>query len=385
MFSDFVPMRLTQARVIRGLSKSNLAALAHVSAMSISYYESGKFSPKQGVLDRIADALKIPSDYFFQPITASRHTLFFRALKRQKKQLQEQWAVHAEWLESILRYYLKFLDFPPLKLPDFSLGSNWENLSAEQIESAAHKTRECLGLGVGPIPNMVRLIENFGVPVVRVDMDDSEDAFSCWLFDNTQPLVVLSNDVSACRDRMSLAHELGHIVLHRGIVPTEANLKTLESQAKLYAAAFLLPEKGFAQDLKRVGIDAFLKLKTKWGVSVAAQIMRCYQLNIIDEQTKTYLMIHRSRRGWTKEEPFDDTIPLETPNLLKGSTELLLGQVGITEEDICASCSLTPEDVARSLGLPINFFKFEQQEAVMKDAQPNPKIIPFSTVNYNKI
>lgn len=379
MLSDFVPLRLTQARTARGLTKSNLAALANVSATSISYYESGMHTPKPGILERIAEALKIPTDYFYQAeLPADGHLLFFRALRRQKKQLQDQWTVYAEWIESILKYYLQFLDFPPLNIPDFSFGKNWENVSPEMIEDAARKTREYMGLGNGPIPNLVRLVENFGVPVIRIDMDDSEDAFSCWLLDKSLPIAVLSTEVSSCRDRMSLAHELGHLVLHRHITPTESNLKILEKQAKLYASTFLAPDNGYAQDLKRVNLDAFLGLKKKWGVSVAAQIMRCFQLDIINEQYRTYFMTQLSRKGWRKEEPYDDSIPLEQPNLLKESTKLILNQVGISKDDIIASCALYPEDIARCIGLPLEFFTPESSILPMEDARPNPKVIPFS-------
>lgn len=54
----------------------------------------------------------------------------------------------------------------------------------------------------------------------------------------------------------------------------------------------------------------------RWKVSVAAMIMRCYQLDIIDEDQKVRLYKGRSARKWVKGEPYDDKVPFEQSRLL---------------------------------------------------------------------
>ena len=52
----FEPARLTQARVRRGVSKTDLAAEVGVSAAAIGQYEAGVNSPRPDVLDRLGAA-----------------------------------------------------------------------------------------------------------------------------------------------------------------------------------------------------------------------------------------------------------------------------------------------------------------------------------------
>ena len=50
------------------------------------------------------------------------------------------------------------------------------------------------------------------------------------------------NDRCGNRDNFNLAHEMGHIVMHRGISHTPGT-RTVENQAHRFAGAFLAPAK----------------------------------------------------------------------------------------------------------------------------------------------
>lgn len=53
-------LRLAEVRKARGFTQKSLSALSGVSRISIARYETGKASPSVRMLQRIADALKVP-------------------------------------------------------------------------------------------------------------------------------------------------------------------------------------------------------------------------------------------------------------------------------------------------------------------------------------
>lgn len=376
--ATFLKDRLIQAREIRGLNKNSLAMLASISPMSLSNYEAGKQVPRPEGISRLSKALAVPESFFYKPFTPLKTPVFFRAGYRQKKIFQDQWKQYSVWLNELIEVFAQYLDFPPLKIPQIDLGPNWETVTDRQIEKIAYDTREYLGLHFGPIPNMVKLLENSGCIVLRLSMDSSEDGFSRWILDEKLPIIFLAKDVtSACRDRTSAAHELGHLVMHRNITPTEKNLKIIEHQAWLFAAAFLLPEKGYARDFTYASLSNFVKLKEKWKVSIAAQIMRCAHLEFINENSKRNLFINLSKKGWKTSEPLDDSLPLEEPNLLTACINLLTETMNIPQHEIAEQIGLPVQDIARLVGMPIDYFDpIDRNE---KLASPRAKIIPFSS------
>src|SRR5205085_3002223 len=118
---------------------------------------------------------------------------------------------------------------------------------------------------------------------------------------------------SASRQRFDAAHELAHLVLHRGVDPkrlnSAADYKIMEDQAHYFASALLMPAESFASDLYAPTLDGMLSLKQTWKVSVAAMIKRCEALGIIDDEGARRLWINYNRRGWRRTgEPFDAKI-----------------------------------------------------------------------------
>src|SRR5208282_344946 len=109
----------------------------------------------------------------------------------------------------------------------------------------------------------------------------------------------------AVRSRLDLAHELGHLFLHRGV--TEAQLRhpdmfhLIEDQAFRFGAALLLPEHSFLEDLYSVSLDALLAIKLKWKVSIAMMIERLKDLSIVNHEQHKRLRINYSARQWNKE------------------------------------------------------------------------------------
>ena len=98
------------------------------------------------------------------------------------------------------------------------------------------------------------------------------DAFSVWK--DAIPYIFLSSEkYSDVRLRFTLAHELGHLLLHANYIneeeiQTKVIFDKIEKEADLFAAALLLPATTFSNDIYSTSIDHFINLKKKWKASV---------------------------------------------------------------------------------------------------------------------
>jgi Zn-dependent peptidase ImmA (M78 family) len=220
---------------------------------------------------------------------------------------------------------------------------------ASEIEDVAVATRVELGLDSNtPVDaGLVDVMENSGVVVVRdVETDDAIDAYSAVV--NSQPIVVLDGGSDSVwdRDNFNLAHELGHLVMHR-TAEHRPGTKTVESQAHRFAGAFLAPEGALRSEVPDdLDWAQYLELKIRWGMSMAALVHRARDLGIIDELIYTRAMKQRSAYGWRRVEPGKDLRPLPRPSLLAEAAML----AELTNEDLAVAAGIPESVVERILG-----------------------------------
>jgi Zn-dependent peptidase ImmA (M78 family) len=212
------------------------------------------------------------------------------------------------------------------------------------------------------------LLENAGVIVAREETGTPRiEGLSAWSATG-RPLVLLCADKgNAYRSRFDAAHELGHLVLHRKIeAPTDAAAhKLMEQQAHRFAGAFLLPSKGFCAEVASpVTLQGLLFLKKRWGVSVAAMIMRLVALGVIGDSDYLRLIKLRSAKWGNKQEPNDDDREPEVPRLLRRTVDLLERE-GVVRVDALASLlGLSARDVEGLLGLPFGALTLPKADIV---------------------
>lgn len=221
-----------------------------------------------------------------------------------------------------------------------------ESVAAE-IEQAAVETRRHLGMSVSaPIaPSIVDPLEAGGIAIVRdPETDEAIDAYSAIVAG--LPIIVLDGGDGSVwdRDNFNLAHELGHLVMHRGIDHTPGT-KTVESQAHRFAGAFLAPALAVKSALPTtLDWTAYLDLKRQWGLSIAALVRRAKDLGVIDDATYTRAMKQRSAHGWRRVEPGADDRALPEPSHLKKAAAL----ADLTTREI-AMLAMMPESVVERI------------------------------------
>ncbi|WP_439333717.1 ImmA/IrrE family metallo-endopeptidase [Staphylococcus warneri] len=82
-------------------------------------------------------------------------------------------------------------------------------------------------------------------------MDNDVDAYSFWSNINIPFIILGSNKGVAVRRNFDIAHELGHLILHRNIqfdMLSNEEYKDLENEADIFASELLLPEEKFTKD-----------------------------------------------------------------------------------------------------------------------------------------
>jgi Zn-dependent peptidase ImmA (M78 family) len=258
----------------------------------------------------------------------------------------------------ISRGLQEFVSFPVLNLPAFDVPTDPAELDNDRIEQLAGELRWHWRLGEGAISDVTLLMENHGVVVARTELGASTlDAFSQWDEIGSRAYVILGSDkASAVRSRFDIAHELGHLVLHRAVrVPVVRRgemHKLMEEQAHRFAGAFLLPARSFAASVPFPGLDLFRELKPKWKVSIALMIRRCLNIGLITRLQYEALYEQYGRRRWRTKEPLDELLQFEQPRLLRRALELVVSHGVLSRQQIVERCALPAAEIEPLVGLP---------------------------------
>ena len=295
--------RLGQARKIARLSFRELSeALGGVpSHTMLSRYEKGETMPDGAVLARLVEVLKQPADFFFRSYEVEFSGLSFR--RKSSLGVGSRQAIQ----EKARDFFSRYLELEELLNARVSYAPPFageEMPREEDVERVALELRSKWNLGTDPIPNLQQFIELKGIKVHEVETDDPAfDGFSCEA--NGEPIIVVASWLgrNVPRKRMTLAHELGHVVLP---IPESLSEADQEKLVKPFASAFLMPEEHFKSMFggRRSGISLgeLLELKTYFGVSMMAIMYRASRLDLISQAVCQRFFMQAGLRGWRKRE-----------------------------------------------------------------------------------
>ncbi|MFD7677031.1 ImmA/IrrE family metallo-endopeptidase [Streptomyces sp. NPDC060187] len=308
-----VPAMLALARESRGMTQADLAIAMsrldganRVSQGYVSRAEAGRLQVKDDRLALYADALEYTPEMLCR--TTDTHGVGVGLVHHRKR--ASMGATSLRRIHATLT--LTRLQVESLTAPLTDLGTHgFRHIEVDDLdapEDAAATLREEWGISRGPIDDLVSAIEGAGASVVVRDLETADlDAVSQWP-DGSPPLFLLNSTAPGDRFRFSLAHELGHVVMHTE--PGDGRLQ--EQQADRFAAEFLMPHDAILPELKPgVDLQRLMGLKTRWGVSMAALIRRALSLGVVSEWQYRNLMVEMSALGYRTVEPV--TVQRETP------------------------------------------------------------------------
>ena len=319
---NFFKEKLVQARLFWGLSLQEVGDKLDVSKQYIQQIENGSKLPNELFIKALADVLDVAPNFFEQPVSnvMMESQCHFRKARTTAISIKERALQQSSLFEDLINFIDDELSLPEINFIEASPNSN------EAIELAAENCRRKWGINLdSPIQNVAYYLEKAGVVITKFsDISEKIDAFS---INKKRPIIIRNPEKeSVCRLRFDLAHECGHIILHND-VPT-GDVET-EAQANRFASAFLLPRGAFLREFSflfsgyKIDWRRLVELKAKWKVSLGAIVHRAYDLGIINSAKYRTAFIYLSNKGFTKNEPLDDKLPMEQPFILNKSLEML--------------------------------------------------------------
>ncbi len=295
--------RLKRARTASGLSMQALADQVGVSANMIKKYEHGKSIPRSSILLELARALDVRAEYFFRPARVGLTSLNFRKKSNTPKKLLRK--VEADALDQAERW-MELMDiWPNFPLKRFVVPRGFPEFIScgEDIEGATIFLRQYWRLGTGPIANLADALEHNGilVPTSSIDSETKLDGLQSKVDD--WPVIVVSNQWTGDRQRLTLAHELGHLLL-KDKLRKQLNE---ERACNRFAAAFLLPAEELTRRLgarrSQIEMQELYLLKQEFGLSMQAIVYRLGELGIVGKSLEQRILQTFSKNGWKKTEP----------------------------------------------------------------------------------
>lgn len=346
MFSQ----RLFRARKAAGLSLRALGDAVGLSHAAIKKYEDGVAIPSSEVLIKLSRALKVRSEHFFRPETVELDGVEYR--KRSslpKKQLN---AITHEVIDQIERRIELESLFPTPPVTPFATveGQPKTIKDLSQIEEAAESIRQAWELGFDPIPDLIDVLETHGIRVFMVDanFDRKFDGLAAKV--NQMPIVVVGSNWPGDRQRFTLAHELGHLMLADRLA---ADIDE-EMACNRFAGAFLIPRQSVFQKLGEhrnyIEPKELALLKEEFGLSMAGILYRASDLGIVThayrgDQARLFRI-----KGWHITEPCKP-YPAEKAHMFEQLVFHALGEdyIGESKAAELMKMSLTAFQTVRAL------------------------------------
>jgi Zn-dependent peptidase ImmA (M78 family)/transcriptional regulator with XRE-family HTH domain len=321
--------RLQRARKASGLSMKALGKQIGLSANAVKKYEHGDTMPTSANLIKIAKALDVRAEYFFRPTQVSLGNVEYRKRASTSKALVAKITEHVleqaeRWTELLDFYSDAIKPIPSFSLP---LSLPQKVSSYEEVELLAGAIRTEWKLGANPIPDMIDTLESHGVMVISTGLEGSEKFDGLAGEVSGIPMVVVSANKPGDRQRFTLAHELGHLVIN-GRAPDLDE----EKACNRFAGAFLLPKESLVGQIgeSRHALEAqeLYLLKHEFGISMMAILMRLADCQVITANQKKNYYIAWSK--WRKTEP-GEQYPAENTFLFKQLVYRALGEEYIGE------------------------------------------------------
>ena len=289
--------RIKGARVKTGMSQRDLARKLGISPQAISYFERNMKTPNSTRLLEISKILEVKIEYFFRSTQINLSEPIFRCdLPIKKKEEKRILAEVTDWLERYLTIEMIIGETSEYKTPEINVEVN----SYSDVEQIAIELRKYWNLGFDSIDSLTDTLEDQGIKVHNIESDLAYDA----LFvknNNNLPVIIIKKCEKGDRQRLSIAHELGHLLLS-----VNSQLDN-EKVAYRFGAAFIFPKDTVIKEIgsKRQNLSIFelYDLKQKYGLSMQSILHRAEELEIISHSKEREIRKIFVDNNWEETEP----------------------------------------------------------------------------------
>jgi transcriptional regulator with XRE-family HTH domain len=288
--------RLREARREAGLStRAVVAQLPRrfaVSHTTIASYENGSTIPPIDVLGALADFYKRTLNWFLDSrdtISSFRYwNLRARTPLTERRQFEAQ---AGKWADA----YMKLDHHLGLRSPKDS--RKVDTADDMPPELLAHTVRtEWLNLDeTQPIHSMIVVLETFSAWALEIPSSPRIGGAAARI--GNEHVVVVSPDISGDQLRMNAAHELARLLYD------DSEKAGMDKATYRFACSLLLPESQLREAFEGRSFLKLVRVKEKFGVSLAAMIHMAESDRIINSTTARWLWAEMTRRNWKAHEP----------------------------------------------------------------------------------
>lgn len=294
--------RIQRARKALGLSLRDLGDQIALSHAAIKKYEDDEVTPSSDILIKLGKALHVKVEYFFRPERFTLENIHYRKHAGMSERHLEE--VTAKILDQVERRVELENLFPTSPVRSFSVKNLPKKINnIDEVEKLADQVRNQWSLGFDAIPDLIDILEEQGIKVFKIDNEQYPKIDGLYAEVNKMPVIVVGDQRPGDRQRFTLAHELGHLLLDNRLVDG----LDIESCCNRFAGAFLLPRQTLINVLgeHRNSIEPreLSLLKQEFGISMTSILHRAEEIGIISSNIYRQLRAEFNERGWSKKEP----------------------------------------------------------------------------------
>ena len=326
---------LKLAREARYVTQEELSSILGVEQGTLSKIEKDILPVDDRLAENISKALDFPINFFYQDrkvMAVEGH--YRRKLSTPMKKMKQHVAqmTIAEW------HFLKLMD--EIELPETKLPT-WDIPEDGSPAMCAKHLRDFWKIAKGRITNLTKLVEDNGVVIIPLELGEMS-GFSTYI-NGSLPVIYVNNNLSPDRYRLTIAHELGHIIFHFGNKVSQE--RDLEGEAYEFAIELLVPESNIRPYFAKVSIDKLADLKSYWYVSMQALLRYANTLGMVTQNQYKYLWIQMGSLGYKRNEPV--SIPGEKPGLISEIVNAYVSNLGYSKEELASVLQINMSELEK--------------------------------------
>lgn len=291
-----IGINLKRIRLLKNLSLNEAGKLLNMTATAVSKYEKGEIIPDSKKLIDFANAYNVNSIDLLKVYNAPK--MKFNSFRKRKRLVGKNLELLENLIQDEVAKYLEVIELNNTVLQSIKLKKYLCN-SLEDAENAANDFRNFIKISnKQPISDLTNIFENLGIVIIHIKNPDERfnDFDGLSEFVNNIPVIVILDGIKdGARQRFTIAHELGHLLLN--IKDEELDEEKLCNR---FASALLMPKEAVINEfgLSRNHINFFelTAFKLEFKVSYTAIAYRLKDLNIISDYFYKNLSIYLSQR-----------------------------------------------------------------------------------------
>ena len=293
---------LKRIRLLNNLSLEKAGNMLNMTAPAIAKYENGQIIPNSEKLIEFANAYKVKVLDLLK--TYNTPEMKFNAFRKKQRLQGQNLDLLKQLIQNKVSDYLEVIELNQIKPINTKL-KKYSCNSIEDVEKAADSFRKDYKLSINqPISDLINILENIGIIIMEIDNFDGrfKDFDGLSEIVNNIPIIVLLKYDDGARQRFTIAHELGHLVLD-----IKNEKLDEEKMCNRFAGALLMPKeaviKEFGSLRPNISFYELKAFKKEYKVSMSSIVYRLKELNIISEYLYRKINISFNQMGIKKVEP----------------------------------------------------------------------------------